>query len=256
MDITIIIPAFNERAKIVRDIEAAHAFLQGASFQGEILIVADGSTDDTVDFAENCRPSIPEVRVLEYSRQRGKGFAIKRGVAEAKGRIIMFADSGLCVPYEDAIQGLELLQSGRCELAHGSRSAAGTVLVKRQPLFRRLGSKYFRIFIHNMMGIPRSIRDTQCGFKLYRADVARELYADLFTPGYMFDVEIILRALRRGYRIVDFPVRWTNDEDTRLDPVRGTVDIIRSLANIRARVSFERRPRARSERAIESEERA
>jgi dolichyl-phosphate beta-glucosyltransferase len=246
--LSIIIPAYNERAKIVRDLDAAYDFLMAQSIDGEILVVADGSTDDTAAVASECIARIPVLRVLPVTSQRGKGAAIKRGVEAANGSIIMFADAGLCVPFEDALLGLALLETPTCDLAHGSRSDPGTVLVRVQPLWRRLGSRAFRTLIYAIMGIPRTIGDTQCGFKLYRAAVARDLYADLFTAGYMFDVEIILRAVRRGYRIAGFPVRWSNDADSRYHPIKGTIQILRQLANIRFRLSFEE-SRAEARRA-------
>ncbi len=241
MDLTIVIPALNERQKIVRDITAAAAFLRTSKLRGEIIVVADGSTDDTIAVAEALRGDVPELTILPYTARRGKGAAISRGVAAAEGIVTLFADAGLCVPYEDSALGLSMIRSGSVDIAHGNRGLPDTVIVKPQPLFRRLGSKYFRMFIHAIMGIPRDIRDTQCGFKLYRTDVAKELYADLFTPGFMFDIEIILRALRRNYRIGNFAVHWSNDEDTRYDPVRGTIENLWALVVIRSRVQFEPR---------------
>jgi dolichyl-phosphate beta-glucosyltransferase len=113
--------------------------------------------------------------------------------------------------------------------------------LKKQPLWRRAGSRGFRWLIHTAMGIPHAIGDTQCGFKLYRLDVARELYAALTTPGYMFDIEIILRAVDRRYRIGHFPVRWSNDADSRFQPISGPISIARSLAGMRLRLLAERR---------------
>jgi dolichyl-phosphate beta-glucosyltransferase len=240
LKVSIIIPALNEREKIQRDLRAAQSFLEAAAIDGEIIVVADGSTDDTISVAESCRTELPRLRVLPLTNQRGKGAAIKRGVEVANGSIIMFADAGLCVPFDDALAGIALLDSRTCELAHGSRSDPKTVLLRVQPLWRRLGSRAFRSLIYLVMGIPRTIGDTQCGFKLYRADVARDLYADLFTAGYMFDIEIILRAVKRGYRITGFPVRWSNDADSRYHPIKGTIQVIRQLAAIRWRLSFER----------------
>lgn len=239
MRISIIIPALNERDKIQRDLQAAYDFLVRSNLEGEVILVADGSTDDTIAVAQSLVPDIPVLRVLPLTPRRGKGAAIRRGVEAARGQIIMFADAGLCVPFDDALQGVALLESQTCDLAHGSRADPKTVLLRVQPLWRRLGSRAFRSLLYMVMGLPRTIGDTQCGFKLYRADVARELYADLFTDGYMFDVEIILRAVKRGYVIVGFPVRWSNDADSRYHPIKGTIQILRQLAKIRIHLTFE-----------------
>jgi len=237
--LTIIIPALNERNKIIEDILAATRFLGDEGLSGEVIVVVDGSTDDTFEVVSRYALTAPEVRVLPYSDARGKGAAIKRGVEAALGATIMFADAGMCVPYEDARLGLALLRSGGCEIAMGSRSEPETVVLKKQPKWRQMGSTGFRFVIQTLMGIPRQIGDTQCGFKLYRCDVARHLFAPLFTAGYMFDIEIILRALKAGYRISGFPVHWSNDEDSRYHPIKGSIAVVRSLVDIRMRLLFE-----------------
>jgi len=118
----------------------------------------------------------------------------------------------------------------------GSRRMRGSVVVA-QPLYRRLGSRAYKFFVHAFMGIPLYVSDTQCGFKLYRGDVARALYEPAFTDGFMFDSEIIMRALRANYRLLEFPVLWSNDADTRYDPIRGTVRNLSELLKLRYRLS-------------------
>ena len=167
----------------------------------------------------------------------------------------MFADAGLCVPYEIATLGLSMLELDMCDVAHGSRRMRGSVL-RAQPLYRRMGSLAYKMVVHTGMGVPRWISDTQCGFKIYRREAARELYADLLTDGFMFDVEIILRALRRNYRILEFPVLWSNDADTRYDPVKGTIRNLKELARIRWSMATENREGAilRAERTSRRED--
>jgi len=193
--------------------------------------------------------------VVSYDRNRGKGHAIAQGVMQARCTAVMFADAGLCVPYEIATLGLSMLELDMCDVAHGSRRMRGSVL-RAQPLYRRLGSLAYKGVVHAAMGVPRYISDTQCGFKIYRRDVARELYGDLLTDGFMFDVEIILRALRHNYRILEFPVLWSNDADTRYDPVKGTLRNLKELARIRWAMATERREGAilRAERTSRREE--
>jgi glycosyltransferase involved in cell wall biosynthesis len=234
--LSIVIPAFREAAKIERDIAAAGAFLGAHGAGGEIIVVDDGSPDETAAAARAMQPRFPMLRVVAHARNRGKGYAVAQGVMQARGELVMFADAGLCVPYEIASLGVTMLQLGMCDIAHGSRRMRGSVL-RAQPLYRRIGSQVYNVLIHAFMGIPAYISDTQCGFKLYRREVAQALYGALTTDGFMFDVEIILRALRAGYRILEFPVLWSNDADTRFDPVRGTVRNLRELAAIRWRLA-------------------
>ena len=144
----------------------------------------------------------------------------------------MFADAGLCVPYQIAHLGLTMLDLDMCDIAHGSRRMRGSVR-RAQPLYRRLGAQAFGLVVHAAMGVPSYISDTQCGFEIYRGDIARELYGAAFTDGFMFDTELILRALKRGYRILEFPVLWSNDADTRYDPIGGTIRNLKELVKIR-----------------------
>ncbi len=232
LDLSIVIPAFKEAHKIAADIAAADEFLTSEGLAGEIILVDDGSTDDTLDRARALQAQYPRLVVVSYEKNRGKGHALKQGMKIAQGRFLMFADAGLCVPYDIARIALTMLDLDMCDIAHGSRRMRGSVK-KEQPLYRRLGAQAFAILIHTAVGVPRSISDTQCGFKLYRSGVAKRLYSELVTDGFMFDVELILRALRDGCRILEFPVLWTNDADTRMNPMTDSGTFLRDLAAIR-----------------------
>jgi SAM-dependent methyltransferase len=155
----------------------------------------------------------------------------------ARGRIVMFADSGLCAPYDNAKIGIAMIEMGLCDIAHASRRVPGSKAVAR-PLWRRVGSTGFKWLSHTVMGIPLSITDTQCGFKLYRREAAHELYEAVFTDGYMFDTEMIMRAGRSKWRLLEFPVIWTTDGDSRYKPLSGqTARNLRELAKLRYRFS-------------------
>ena len=192
LDLSIVIPAFKESAKIGADIEAAFAFLAADQLRGEVIVVDDGSPDDTALVARAAIASHPTLRVFSYEPNRGKGHALRYGIARARGRNVLFADAGLCVPYPIAKIALSMIDMHMCDVANGSRRMRGSVK-KAQPLYRQIGSQMFGIVIHTFMGIPGYISDTQCGFKAYRLDVAQRLYGESFTDGFMFDTEIILR---------------------------------------------------------------
>jgi dolichyl-phosphate beta-glucosyltransferase len=234
MDLSIVIPVFEESAKIIRDIRAASEFLHDNRLAGEIIVVDDGSSDNTSWVAESVEVA-PKVRlqVLRYAQNKGKGFAVRYGVKESQGEYVMFADSGLCVPYENALRGLSLIKSGACEIAHGSRKLPRSRILKPQAWPRRLTTRVFRGVAVLWMGIPSFLTDTQCGFKIYRGEIGRELFGGCFTNGFMFDLEIILRALRKGYRIQEFPLEWTCDRDSRLSLTRSPGRILRELADIK-----------------------
>jgi dolichyl-phosphate beta-glucosyltransferase len=146
----------------------------------------------------------------------------------------MFADSGMTVPYDNALKGLRLLQEGICDLAHGSRELPGSVIVRDKDPDRKLLSALFRKITFSWLRIPGELTDTQCGFKLYRGDVARRLYASCETDGFLFDIEIILRALNEGLRIREFPIEWSCDRDSRLGLRRNAGEILRDLVRLKS----------------------
>jgi dolichyl-phosphate beta-glucosyltransferase len=239
MDLSIIIPALNESRKIESDILAAADFLNGYNLTGEIIIVDDGSHDGTTVVAEKVNISVPgvEKQVIYYPVHRGKGYALRTGIMDSKGDYVLFADSGLNIPYKYAMDGYLLLTSGKYQLAHGSRKLPESLIIRRQNLFRRISSRMFRLFTLYYIHIPYRLSDTQCGFKLYRGDCARTLYSKCQSDGFMFDIEIILLAYQHQYTIAEFPVEWRCDPDSRLHPIRNMQQNIKELRVIKKRFS-------------------
>jgi len=236
MRISIVIPVYKEEAKVSGDIKAAARFFSTNGFEGQIVVVDDGSSDGTCEAAEAQREALPTGTVLcviGNEQHRGKGHAIRTGVSRTTGEYVMFADSGCCVPYENMLRGLDMLKSGGCDIAHGSRKLEQTRIIRDQGLYRHVCSKLFHWFVILFMRVPAELTDTQCGFKVYKGDVARELYGECITDGFAFDVEIILRALREGYRIKEFAIEWSCDRDSRLSPGRSVWRILGELLAIR-----------------------
>ena len=240
MDLSIVIPVYNEARKIGRDIAAAAEFLLSAGLRGEVLIVDDGSSDGSATAAfEQPMPPGVERRIIRLPLNKGKGAAVRAGVLASQGLLVMFADSGHCIDYAQARAGMALVQDGLCAVAHGSRHMPGSVITVPKPWVRTLGSDFFRLAVRSWLKIPDHLTDTQCGFKIYRGDTARQLYRELQTEGFAFDVEIILRARRRGYRIAEFPVVWHRDPDSRVLPWRMGLQIFSQLYRIRRMMRLE-----------------
>jgi len=236
MDISIIIPALNERGKIASDIKAAAEFCINNELAAEIIVVDDGSTDGTAATAEKTRSTLPpsvSLRLIRHQRRLGKGYAVRSGITRSTGRYVMFADSGRCVPYGEAVKGLTMLREGLCEIAHGSRKMDQSRIVRGQGRYRRICGGIFRWFVAFYLKVPRRLTDTQCGFKIYEGDIGRKLYADCTSLGFAFDIEIILRAVRAGYRIREFPIEWTCDRDSRLRPARSLWNVLSELLRIK-----------------------
>jgi dolichyl-phosphate beta-glucosyltransferase len=162
---------------------------------------------------------------------------VRTGILASRGEYVLFADSGQTVPFRNALAGLRLIRDEGAHLAHGSRDLPGSTIRRQRDWDRKIISRLYHSLALRWLHIPRSLTDTQCGFKIYRGDIARELYSASTLDGFMFDVEIILLALRRGLCIEEFPVEWTCDRDSRLT-VRGSAkEILRDLLYLRRRAA-------------------
>jgi dolichyl-phosphate beta-glucosyltransferase len=236
-DLSIVIPALNEAAKIGRDVEAAARFLGTRGLSGEIIVVDDGSTDGTADAVRAVRvfPGI-KVEAVRLERNAGKGIAVKTGVLKSSGELVLYADSGSCVPFDDAWPSIERSRAGRLDIGLGSRRHKDTILCRDRSWKRRVLSRVFHAAAVLIAGLPRRITDSQCGFKVYRGEIARELFSGLETPGFLFEIEIILKALARGLVLEEFPVTWTCDPDSRLRPGSQALPVLRELVAVRRRV--------------------
>jgi dolichyl-phosphate beta-glucosyltransferase len=243
VDLSIVIPAFQESSKIGRDIETASEFLAGNDFAGEIIVVDDGSTDGTGDAAQKAAEKAPtgvSVKVITCEQHRGKGCAVRTGMNQSCGEYVMFADSGCCVPFGNALLGLEMLKDGSCDIANGSRKLIDSDIQQGQHWYRKIAARLFKWLLNKMLTMPPGITDSQCGFKVYRGDVARQLYGQCISDGFMFDVEMILRAQKAGYRIKEFPVEWVCDLDSRLSLTRTPWPVLSELIAIKRQLAGKR----------------
>jgi len=239
MDLSIIIPVYNEGNKIDKDIQLAAQFLHLSNISGEIIISDDGSTDDTVNLLEKIRNKLHiPLKIIANKDHRGKGHAVKSGILKAQGKLALFIDSGACVPYDDILPGIDMINKGQCEIAHGSRFLKNSLIARKKQWYRRLMSYAFRMFIQIWAKIPNNLTDTQCGLKIYKREVAHELYRQCITEGFMFDVEIILRAAKAGYKIEEFPISWTADLDSRLSVTTTFFQMLSELARIKKKIKY------------------
>jgi dolichyl-phosphate beta-glucosyltransferase len=234
--VSLIIPAYNEVLRIQATVSEAVEYFEKAGIRTEIIVVADGNdgTREAVrEIAAKRSASGTEIQVLGSTRRSGKGKGIREGVAVASGDVIGFSDADNKTPIDEFDKVASQLRNGH-QIVIGSRGLRGSRIERSQRLHRRLGSKGFGLIMHACVGLT-DIIDTQCGFKFFQADVARDLFGRQQIDGYMFDVEILYLARLRGYSIAQVPVRWRDDGDSRLQLFAGNIRNMRDLFSIRWR---------------------
>ena len=233
LDLSIVIPAFNEHTKIAQDIQQASDFLCAAGLNGEILVVDDGSTDATADVARQTPvPDAVQCRVIALETNQGKGHAVKTGIIASKGEYILFVDSGGCIPYSKVKVGMDLIQTKQCGLALGSRRHPKSVIHRDQSFRRRVYSRVFRLLLNLLFPSLKPLHDTQCGFKVFNGPLGRQLFSEATLEGFLFDLDIILLAQSQGHRVCEFPIEWTCDLDSRLSANQHTAEILREIREL------------------------
>jgi dolichyl-phosphate beta-glucosyltransferase len=223
--LSVVIPAYNEAERLPPNLARILAFLRGDGRSHEVIVVDDGSTDGTAARAREVGGE--EVTVLVNEGNRGKGYAVRRGMLHARGERMLMTDADLSTPIEDLAKLEARLDEGY-DVAIASRALPGANVEVRQGFFRENMGRVFNVLVR-LLALP-GLRDTQCGFKLFTGEAAREAFGAARLDGFSFDVEVLFIARRRGRRIAEVPVTWRNDAATRVSPLRGFVaflDLVR-----------------------------
>lgn len=226
--VSVIIPAFNEATRIIPTLKRVVEHLSGKTYGWEVLVVDDGSTDETARIVDEWRQSRPSVR-LERAEHRGKGWAVRRGMLSACGRYRLMSDADLAVPISWLDQFLEELEAGH-DVVIGSREAAGARRFD-EPAYRHLMGRAFNLII-SLIAV-RGFRDTQCGFKCFDSKSAIELFGLQRNPGMGFDAEILFLAKKKGLRILEVPVDWYYQTDSKVRPGIDSWIMFKETVNIR-----------------------
>jgi dolichyl-phosphate beta-glucosyltransferase len=208
MELSLIIPAFNEALRIGPTLRCAHRFLAARPSSFEIIVVDDGSTDDTVALVTALASELPGLRVLCSPANRGKGHAVRLGMRATTGSIRVFADADGSTPIDELDSLLQALASG-ADIAIGSRYLAASRVTRPQPWPRRVWSRLVNRVVQRVL-LP-GIADTHCGFKAFTAAAAAHTFAACTVDGWSFDLEVLARARAYGFCIQEVPVRWEND---------------------------------------------
>jgi dolichyl-phosphate beta-glucosyltransferase len=230
--LSVVIPAYNEADRIGPTLRRVGDYLAGRREPSEIIVVDDGSTDRTPSVVEEVGGDIPvPFRSIVLPVNRGKGAAVRAGVLASRGDYVLFSDADLSTPIAEVEVLLDRLRADSADIVIGSRSVPGARITVAQGPHRRLAGKFFNFLVRLATGLP--FHDTQCGFKLFRGPVARELFARMREERFAFDVEIVHRAVRQGLRVAEVPVEWADSSGSRVHFLRDSCRMALSLWRIR-----------------------
>ena len=227
---SIVIPAFNESARILATLEAVVACVRQRGWDAEVLVVNDGSTDATSRLVLEFARTATEVRLLENPGNRGKGYSVRSGLLEASGGVVMFTDADMSAPIEEAEQLFAAIGRG-ADIAIGSRWLERGRQTHRQPLYRQVFGRCFNAVTRSVMGL--NFADTQCGFKAFTREAAQTVFPLQTIERWGFDPEILFIALKCGFKVVEVPVSWAHDERTRMSYLNDGVKMLEEIAAIR-----------------------
>ena len=226
--LSIIIPAYNEERRLPTTLPQVAAFAKAQEYPVELLVVDNASTDRTPDIVRDIAAGHPSISLL-HQPIRGKGGAVRKGMLEGQGEYLFICDADLAMPIEEVSKFLPPTLSDY-DVAIASREAAGAVRYN-EPWYRHLMGRVFNLAVR-LLAVP-NIQDTQCGFKCFHREAARDIFATQKIDGWAFDVEILHIARRRGYRIVEVPINWYYGEGSRVSPMRDSVNMLIEVLRIR-----------------------
>jgi glycosyltransferase involved in cell wall biosynthesis len=235
--LSIVIPAYNESARIGQTLDRVMRCIEAYGWDAEVLVVDDGSSDDTVQIVQHMMPSSPRVHLVQNPGNRGKGYSVRNGLLQAAGDIVMFTDADLSAPMEEAERLLAALADG-ADVAIGSRWIDRTRQTIHQPFYRRFFGRCFNRLTRSVMGLP--FKDTQCGFKAFRREAAHLIFRLQRIERWGFDPEILFIARKLNYSIREVPVTWGHDERSRISYLKDGIKMLEELAYIRYNSLFGR----------------
>jgi glycosyltransferase involved in cell wall biosynthesis len=242
LDLSIIIPAFNEELRLPKTLDAVLAYVQFFPGNCEVLVVDDGSTDATAALVNTTAEKHPELRLVSNGKNRGKGYSVRHGMLEARGSIALFTDADLSTPIEEAGKLLAALQNEECDGAIGSRAVDRSLIQVHQSFIREQAGILFNRLVRWIMGI--SFSDTQCGFKAFRRERARIIFEQQRIERFGFDPEILFLAKRHGLTVAEVPVRWSHDAGTKVNVMADGIRMFLELLVIRWNAVMGYYPRA------------
>lgn len=231
--LSIIVPAYNEEIRLGNSLRKILNFIAAQEFTAELIVVDDGSSDDTADVAKKVCAEFPDIptNVIRYDENRGKGFAVKTGMVSAIGDIALFSDADLSTPIEELDKLVAPIINDEFDVTIGSRALDRSLIGTHQPWRREQGGRVFNLFVRTLTGLP--FWDTQCGFKAFNMEKFRPLLDKMTIDRFGFDVEFIYVADYSGLRIKEIPVRWDHCDGTKVSIFRDSFRMFGEIRQIR-----------------------
>ncbi len=230
MFLSVIVPVYNEEKTIEGTLRKMSEYLQKNDWKYEIIVVDDGSRDTTRKVVENYKKRNTHIKLLRNEVNRGKGYAVKKGIFEANGKYLFFSDADLSTPIEEVEKLLKWLEQGY-DVAIGSRGLPESEIETHQPWYRETMGRIFNLLVQAI--VMRGIKDTQCGFKCFKKEVALNLFRQQKIDGFAFDTEILFLARKHNYKIREVPIRWINSPITRVHPIYSSFQMLKDLMRIK-----------------------
>lgn len=234
--LSIVFPAYNEQARLPATLTTVLAWVDAQSFDTEIVIVDDGSSDDTIGVARRALEG-RDHQLLTHAQNQGKGAGLRTGMTAARGDLVLFSDADLSTPIDEATRFLAAHESGT-PIVIGTRKSKGADVITRQSLIRENMGKMYTLLSNAL--ICDGVSDFTCGFKSFRREAAQAIFSRLRENGWAYDSEVLYLAKRLGYGVQEVPVRWINDPSSRVNLLRDTVGSAAGLLRIRGRALFGR----------------
>jgi glycosyltransferase involved in cell wall biosynthesis len=227
---SIVIPAYNEGQRLGATLERVLAYVASQQWSAEIIVVNDGSRDNTAEIVRSFALGNPALRLLENPGNRGKGYSVRNGMLNAQGEVLLFSDADLSSPIEEAPKLFQAISAG-ADLAIGSRWLQSDLQTERQPLYRQLFGRIFNLLLRVILGLR--FKDTQCGLKAFTPRAAQAIFPRQQIERWGFDPEILFLANKAGMTIAEVPVEWAHDERSKINPIKDGFKMFMELLRIR-----------------------
>ena len=228
---SIIIPAYNEAARLGSTLERVLGYVSAQRWDAEVIVVNDGSRDQTADLVRDYAQRHPCLQLLENPGNRGKGYSVRNGMLHANGELLLFSDADLSSPIEEAQKLLAPLESGAADMTIGSRWLQPELQTQRQSLLRQFYGRLFNLLLRVLLGL--NFKDTQCGFKAFTRQAARKIFPLQQIERWGFDPELLYLARKAGLKVVEIPVSWAHTGGTRISPLRDGLRMFAEAVKVR-----------------------